>query len=79
MKATHTFSLFLPAAEKTTNATLFLRQVRSRIEEIKINHPELKDAYLINMGMYRDQGGIRVKLYFSQEEEQPCTEKRAEI
>ncbi|MEN3004391.1 hypothetical protein [Dehalobacterium formicoaceticum] len=80
MSATHTFSLFLPAPEKIISATLLLMKIRSQVEEIKITHPELKNSRLINVGMYRAKGGIRVKLYFSQGEEQAlATEKRAEF
>ena len=51
------------------------------MKEIKLNQPELKEFSLANVGMYREQGGVRVNLYFSKNEEKEFVsiEERADI
>ncbi|MGI6685015.1 MAG: hypothetical protein ACOX47_05995 [Bacillota bacterium] len=69
MSETRKISLLIPSSGKVRNVTELLLKVRIKIKEIKLSQPELKDFSLANVGMYRENGGIRVNLYFSRNEQ----------
>lgn len=70
MDETRKISLLIPFSGKVKNVTELLLKVRLKIKEIKLSQPELRSFSLANVGMYREQGGIRVNLYFSKNEKQ---------
>ncbi|HHT63556.1 MAG: hypothetical protein ACOX4H_01585 [Bacillota bacterium] len=81
MGETRKISLLIPSSGKLKNISELLLQVRLKMKEIKLNQPELKEFSLANVGMYREQGGVRVNLYFSKNEEKEFVsiEERADI
>lgn len=84
MDETRKISLLIPSSGKVKNATELLLKVRLKVKEIRKSDPELKDFALANVGMFRERGGIRVNLYFSQGEKEKMKEfvtdeKRADV
>ena len=81
MGETRKISLLIPYSGKVKNATELLLKVRLKVQEIKTVQPELKDFSLANVGMYRDDEGVRVNLYFSKAEKKVfiAEEKRADM
>jgi hypothetical protein len=81
MSETRKISLLIPSMGKVKNVTELLLKVRLKVKELRLSQPELRDFSLSNVGMYREPGGIRVNLYFSQGERKELVsrEERADV
>lgn len=74
-----TFLVNYPGGQK--NIMNLIAEIRRRIKEIRDENRELDLFSLTDVGMCRMDGGVRVSLYFSQQEklESLETERRAKV
>lgn len=75
MSETRKITLFIDYPGKLKTSTELLLKIKGKIKEVKKKNLELKNYSLLDIGLCRYDGKIKVSLYFSKQEHIEVEEK----